>query len=516
MKKENAATATNLETEIANIRAELFKENLALHVELESLKNSSKELLYEVREKIEAAESKITEKAIDKTLGIIREIKTWISIASIFLLAIMGLGAHLGYKNLSDSLSTAFEKKVTKWMQFEDEEGEGRKTLDKLRTEAILNAYMIRISRSYSTGNSSSFSLTKGEESRLFEILQEPSTKFFEFSDALTIILKNRGPFHFDIPDDPMGGKLISLISSDNLSKHKQALVFEKLQNDQLLLPYARSIVNDKRYSVYTRISAFENIKTFAPEEALNFTKENFEESETELKKELAIFWAKETGEYNLIQQYLADLIKNKPEHWESGVASTLASLGDTLPSITSPKTEQLASFFTRGIELGTNIELTDGRFGPRHLALQLSGATSAISKPTTLFEDEKLISATINTKSLDLEWLTTAVDFFQIDDQGRLLTTVIMTPNITTEIVTKQKMLITGTVADGNIWLRTENFPGGKELTATWRDRSSGLVHTAQIESVKESVRSSYKLSFDKKLLETITYTYRSPEDYL
>lgn len=129
MQTDNVYVSLFLEKEAARIRSELLKENHALRLELEVLKTSSTVLLNEVQSRIANAEDKITEKAIDKTLGIIQQVKTWIGIAVLIFSAVFGLGALLGYKSLTDGLNVFFKDKVTHWMRFQDEDSGGRKAL---------------------------------------------------------------------------------------------------------------------------------------------------------------------------------------------------------------------------------------------------------------------------------------------------------------------------------------------------------------------------------------------------
>lgn len=80
-----------LENESSKLRAELLKENYDLRLQLEKIKSETLEILSDVNGKISNAEDKITEKAIDKTLGIISQVKNWLTIAALVISAIFGL-----------------------------------------------------------------------------------------------------------------------------------------------------------------------------------------------------------------------------------------------------------------------------------------------------------------------------------------------------------------------------------------------------------------------------------------
>lgn len=505
-----------LEKETAKIREELIKENHSLRLELEEIKAKSNILREELHGKIEIAESRITERAIDKAFSIVQQIKNWVGMAALALAAVTSAGVFIGYKNLTDSLSFSFKEKVNQWMRFDDEKSEGRKTLDELRTEALLNAYMIRLARNYSSGSTNLLHLNGPEEKRLLDVLQNPETSYSSFSDALTIIIKNRGPFRINLPEDSVGKTIASLISSEDISPYKRGLLVDRLKGDQALLPYSKEILKGESYDSYTKLSAFDNVKLHDRKFAIAFAKRNISEAEPILKEELSIFLAEETQNYSFALSYLESLIDQKPEYWKSRAIGVVSRLGETLPSTVNPQTDELAKFFCRVIELGARIELTDGQLGPKRVAINLGGSYSPLRKPATLLANRNLIKSTITNRQLTLEWLLAATDFFQIKDKEALLTTLILTPTEKALIETNKGSRLSKMTVEGDIWLRTKSFPGGKDLTATWRDRESGIVYTEQVLKIQNLADSKYQLSFDKDLLDSISYEYRSPDDFI
>jgi tetratricopeptide (TPR) repeat protein len=516
MQKDNEFISLYLENEASKIRVELLKENQELRLELEAIKSASTSLLADVQNKIANAEDKITEKAIDKTLTIIQQVKTWISIAAVLISGVFILGSLLGYKNLSETLTATFNDKVTRWMRFDDPESGGRKALDELRTEAIINAYMIRLARNYSSVSESLFPLNGPEEKRLLDILQTPTTRYSEFSDALTIIVKNRGPFRLALSEDDVGKKIASLLSADGISPDKRGLVLERLKGDAALLPYSKLFLNDEDQNIYVRMAAFENVKMFDSEMAIEFAEKNIGKIKPGLKGDLVLYLAKESEQYEPALHYVRELIDLKPDYWQSSVLELVSRLGETLPSTVNPSAYKLADLFIQVVELGGKIDISDERFGPKRIALQLDGAYSMLTKPGRLLNDPALIKAIITKRDSSIDWLAKSTDFFQISDQGILLTTLIVKLGDKASIETWNQSILTNKDVLGDVWLRTQNLPGGKQLMATWRDKETGVIHTDSVSQVSQLADMDFNLSFDERLLESLSYDYRSPADLL
>ncbi|WP_236191687.1 hypothetical protein [Pseudomonas pharyngis] len=516
MQKDNEFLSLYLENETSKIRTELLKENQSIRLELEALTNSSKSLLADVENKITNAENKITEKAIDKTLFIIKQVKEWVGIAAVFISAIFLLGGFLGYNNLVNTLTDAFKDRVTKWMQFDEQGSGGKRALDELRTEAIINAYMIRLARNYSSSSESLFPINGAEEKRLLDVLQTPTTKYSDFSDILTIIVKNRGPFRFALSEDDVGKKIASLLTVEEISPEKKRLILEKMNGDAALLPYSKSILNDENQSIYVRLAAFENVKNFDSELAIAFANKNVDNITPRLKPNLVLYLARESGQYDPALRYVQVLIEQKSEYWQSNLLELVSGLGETLPSAVNSDAYKLADLFTKVVEIDGKIGMSDEKFGPKRIVLKLDGGYAMLAKPGRLLKEPELIKNIITKKGDSIDWLTKSTDFFQLSDQGNLLTTMIVTLGENSSIETQGNFKLTVTNVLGDIWLRTQNLPGGKQLVATWRDSNTGIIHTESVRSASQLVVMNFRLSFDEKLFESLTYDYRSPTDFL
>ncbi|KAF1009906.1 MAG: hypothetical protein E5299_01816 [Burkholderia gladioli] len=287
----------HLDKAAAQLRAESLEQNRTLRLELEELKASSARLLLEVQSQIGNAEAKLSERAIEKTLSILHHIKQWILAVGTFITLALALGAFFGYKNLTDSLTNTFVNKVDRWLRFEDGDSDESRALDAMRTQALLDAYMVRFARERLGGHNGSFSLTEAERQRLLVILQDPSSDAGQFSDALTIITRSRGLFAPPWMEDPIGKALARLVNDSSLSQHKRVLLLERLKFDRAFLPFSRTLVADVNNVWPTKMLAFDNLKLFEDPIALTFAQANVDKVDRVYRSKLALYIAQKTGD---------------------------------------------------------------------------------------------------------------------------------------------------------------------------------------------------------------------------
>ncbi|WZB76171.1 hypothetical protein WJ972_10000 [Achromobacter insuavis] len=118
--------------------------------------------------------------------------------------------------------------------------------------------------------------------------------------------------------------------------------------------------------------------------------------------------------------------------------------------------------------------------------------------------------------KSSSLDWVLKSTNFFQISDQGVLLTTLNVTLGDQSSIETQNNSRLSNDNVLDSIWLRVKNYPGGSQLIVTWRDRNTGIVQIDPVTKFNELEDMSFQISFDEKLLESLSYDYHSLTDRL
>ncbi|QEY70722.1 hypothetical protein [Pseudomonas denitrificans (nom. rej.)] len=463
----------HLDKAAAQLRAESLEQNRTLRLELEELKASSARLLLEVQSQIGNAEAKLSERAIEKTLSILHHIKQWILAVGTFITLALALGAFLGYKNLTDSLTNTFVNKVDRWLRFEDGDSDESRALDAMRTQALLDAYMVRFARERLGGHNGSFSLTEAERQRLLVILQDPSSDAGQFSDALTIITRSRGLFAPPWMEDPIGKALARLVNDSSLSQHKRVLLLERLKFDRAFLPFSRTLVADVNNVWPTKMLAFDNLKLFEDPIALTFAQANVDKVDRVYRSKLALYIAQKTGSYAAVNEYAQFLRHKKPEWWQSDFLGLVGGLGEILPSTGELPLEDISALIGDSVLLGAGIRLTD-LLGDRRLALELDGGYAALVEPGNWLNDPRVIGAIIRRKPLSPDWLAKVVSFFQVDDRGYELATLQLTLRDKDRLLTQQGAIGASDVR-GQVWLRVETVPGGGGLARPGAMRIQG-----------------------------------------
>lgn len=504
----------HLDKAAAQLRAEALEQNRTLHLELEELKASSARLLQEAHSQINNAEAKISEKAIEKTLAILGHIKQWILAIGTFITLALTAGAFFGYKNFTETLTTTFTNKVERWLLFADGASDESRALDAMRTQALLDAYMVRFARERMDGRDASLSLTKAELQRLLAILQTPSSDVGQFSDALTIITRSRGLFAPPWMEDPAGKALAQMVNDSSLSQHKRVLLLERLKFDRAFLPSSRTLIVDPDYDWSMRMLAFDNLKLFEDPMALAFAQANVAKADRRYRSKLALYIAQKTGSYAGLNEYAQFLRKTKPELWQSDLLGLVGGLGGVLPSNGELPLDDISALIGDSVLLGAGIRLTD-LMGNRRLAFELDGGYAALIEPGRWLNEPRVIDAIVRHQSLSADWLAKMVSFFQIEDHGYDLATLQLILRGEDRLLTQQGAIGMSDVR-GQVWLRVETVPGGHRLSATWRDANTGQISTSVIDSPQHLPMSFFQLSFDAQLLKNLTYQMRIYDDYL
>lgn len=504
----------HLEKASAQLRAEALEQNRALHLELEELKASSARLLHEVQSQIGNAEAKVAERAIEKTLSILHHIKQWILVVGAFITLALAVGTFFGYKNLTDSLTTTLKNKVERWLRFEDGDSDESMALDAIRTQALLDAYMVRFARERLSGHTNSLSLTEAERQRLLVILQDPSSDVGQFSDALTIITRSRGLFAPPWMEDPTGKALAQLVNDKSLSQHKHVLLLERLKFDRAFLPFSRNLIADADYDWSMKMLAFDNLKLFEDPRALAFAQANVTKVDRHYRPKLALYIAQKTESYAAVNEYAQFLRETKPEMWQSDFLNLVGGLGGVLPRTGELPLNHVSALISDSVLMGVGIRLTD-LLGNRCLALELDGGYAALVEPGRWLNEPRVVDAIVRHRPLSPDWLTKVVSFFQVEDHGYELATLQLTLRGKDRLLTQQGA-VGPTDVRGEVWLRTETVPGGHRLSATWRDANTGRISASVIESSQRLPESLFQLSFDPQLLKSLTYLTRDYEDYL
>jgi hypothetical protein len=472
---------------------ELYKEVNKQHLE-------NAKMLLEVQKSVDLAKSDITETAINKALGILLHVRHWM-LAILFVIAIAGF---LGYQSFSSSLNAYFKERVEEWLRFDTRDSEGRAALEELRTQALLDAYTIRLSRSFSNPfGINSISLEESEIKRLVEIIVDVDTNYSDFTDALRLVTKSRGVFVLMRPEDEVGRQLTSILGSKSYSNNKKILILEYLSKDEALLPSALSMLESDDTHESIKLRVLNTVAYFQPDLAIDFANSNIDTMESLYSKsKLASFLAEYDPTSPKIYNFLRYLRNDRPDKWENHYAGPLSALLDSKKARAHTIMRETV---TNALTLGFTTLISDMRAGPRYLAVSFGNTISDIEDPKELLSDTDFVTDIISASSHSLESFTKALNFFQIEDGEHILTSVLISLSQKATLRLKNKLSLTSRDVNGKVWLRAVQKAGVTLIDVTWRD-NVGEVKSSQLASFDGLAESHYEISFDSKVVENMS----------
>ena len=489
-----------IESSSLKIRNEFQNEINELKLELANRESAISGGLGEIESQLANSKSEITEVAIDKTLGILVHVRNWIAVIGVAV----GLASFLGMNSLYTNLTTYYETEVQKWLRFENEDGGGRKSLEKLRTQALLDAYTIKLARSYSNKYSRhSVSLSDVELNRLTEILSDPETEYGDFVDAIRLISSSRGVFGLYSSEDKITKKIISLLDKSSIASNKKVAIIEKLKSNKTFFPIAADIMSEEKNDEHIRMRAFKNVKIFNEELALKFSKKNFNKFTSDINKvTLAKQILKENPEDASVLNFAKELMAHKNDFWFGNYFDLIIAIYEG-----EKGSEKDTSIKLIDNLVGSGAELIVSEFGSgaKYFAVSIEGGSSALESPREFLSDTAFINNLIKSQPIEIDRLSSYVDFFQVKDMGHYINTVLISLDGKASIEMMNSEVIDSKSVSGDIWIRSNNKLGYKYIEATWRD-PLGAIKTGRVKKVRMLEESEFKMSFDSKIIDSIT----------
>jgi hypothetical protein len=492
-----------IESSSLKIRNEFQAELNELKLEVARRESEISGYAGKIESQLANSKAEITETAIDKTLGILVHVRNWIAVIGIAV----GVASFLGLNSLYTNLTDYYETEVQKWLRFESKDSGGRASLEKLRTQAILDAYTIKLARSYSNKYSQhSVSLSNVELNRLTELLSDPETEYGDFIDSLRLVSSSRGLFGFYSSEDKIAKKIISLLEKSNITSNKKIAIIDKLKSSKSFFPMAASIMMEEKNDEYIRVRAFDNVKLFNEELALNFSKENFNKFTSDTNKmTLAKVMIKDNSEDTNVLGFAKELITHKNDFWFSYYFDLSIAMYEEEKGTQKDTSIKLIDPL---IDNGAKLTVSDFGAGAKYLAISIEGGSSALENPRELLSDTNFINSLIKLKSINIDRLSSYVEFFQVEDMGHYINTVLVSLDGKSSIEMSDSVVLDSESVSGDIWLRSNNILGVKYVEATWRD-PLGAIKTGRINKVSMLKESEFKMSFDSKIIDSISSRY-------
>src|SRR5690606_17100272 len=78
-------------------------------------------------------------------------------------------------------------------------------------------------------------------------------------------------------------------------------------------------------------------------------------------------------------------------------------------------------------IDYGAKLTVSDFGSGAKYLAVSIKGGSSALENPRELLSDTTFINSLIKLKPINIDRLSSYVEFFQVEDMGHFINTVLI-----------------------------------------------------------------------------------------
>lgn len=499
------------EREAALIRMEINERFNEAKSELERLKSENEMLNKTLDQRIKSVKSDVSDVAIDKTLSILSHVRNWILIFGLFVTALAFLFGFLGIKNIGENVSSHFKTEVEKWLRFEPQDGPAKAKLDEIRTQAILDAYSIKLARSKSSPYGvRSIELNTLEQERILSILLDEKTTYSDFIDALRLLSSSRGIIRLWHPEDEVGKRMLSILDSESYSPSKKGQVLSYMRQDSALLPYSKDIITHPTNSYSVKSVAFKNISLFDVDYAKKFALSNINQVEDEdFRSDLSVFLAKKEPGSSELLDYIKKIKQEKANGWQTHLFKIVEAVASNYSQEGLDNIHLAINELSFLIDNGANLRLSDSDWGARYITFAFDdrGTTyyAGIENPEELLSNERLINGVLSSKKGSVDWVEKFISSFEIVETGFNYTSVTIQLNGNTRVELKNNRIIEKDDIVGKGWLRMESFSGHVVPMLVWRD-SVGEIRRGTLVGIENIKESQVSISYDKKIISNLS----------
>ncbi|MBA7942491.1 hypothetical protein [Citrobacter sp. RHBSTW-00271] len=483
-------------------------------MELEKLRDENIHLMEQVRLKIENAKTEISENAIDKAMLILEGSRKWLLYGSGIFATFIAVAGFIGYKSINEELTDYYTNTIHQWLRFDNPKSGGSKSLNDLRTTALLDSITLKYERDKASSSSiASIDLRPEERHRLMELIMDPLTDEQQYVDALHIIMINRGMYG-RFREDNTGKEIASILRNKNFSNSKKLYVLDALKKDRALYPWALAVINGGTPidDEEILIKALKNVSYFNDEQAVKFAETNINKFKSESARiELGVFLIENGKDNNNINNLIASL--KEGDHKALGGNYGELVVARFKQSTSNNDTKLAAKYISDQIDDGLNIELSSYIGTKPIVSLFINNAYYPFREPETFFSNENLINSIVKEKPLSPQRLLKQTLFFQLKDRGYWVTTLMLKPVKNTVFTFNNGIKVKGSEILNHVWLRADEKAGKTALIAIWRN-NDGAVKEAQLTNITGCEECHYSVDFNREQLRS--YTWAIDYNYL
>lgn len=495
-----------MEKDISTLLAE--RDAQIQKLELEKLRDENLHLIQQIKDKIDNAKAEITENAIVKTMKILDKTRLWLIYSSGVFAVLIGVAGVIGYTSITKQLTDYYINTVHHWLRFDSDDSGGSKVLNDLRTSALMDSLILKYERDKATfGPLPTISLNSESRQRLMDLILNPSTEQQQFVDALKIIMISRGIFGRYYEDDT-SRKIVSILNNSDFSNSKRLDVLNAMIKDKALLPWSLAVIS-KDNSIYDEeisMSAFRNVALFDNEIAIKFATKNINSFKNDINKiELGVFLIKNNADSNDVNNLIKNLRDRKKDDVLNGYGRLV--IAKLEKGIDVKVNKNFVDYMTQQIEDGIRISLESSLKNKSVLSFKINGGFYPFSNPEEFYSNHELINNIMHSLPLSYERLVKYTRFFQLQDRGYWITTLMFKPSSETFLILDDGKKITGKDILKYVWIREEESAGKMTLIASWRDKD-GTLYNSALKNIEGIENCNFSVDFDRDQLRNYTWS--------
>ncbi|KOY39694.1 hypothetical protein [Vibrio parahaemolyticus] len=478
----------------------------------EELKKTFQEHSARLEDKIEAKNSQISERAIEKTLKIVSLIGGSL-VAFIFLFGIFGYG------DIKESVTQTFTRKVENWLQIDDNESPLKESILTFRDRTLLDSLYVRLLRS-KLGKSQQLEVSNDELEVLIELANNKALSLADYRLILEVYQKVYTPFGFRFPGDYKSNLFDKVMSESGFNRQveKQKVFFETFKNDRNILKYVNGILDNADHHLIN--SAFDVLTEISPNRARQYIEKNFDHvNDEEMKFSMSKFMVDNWIYIEKIENYSNSLLSNSnADGFLTGnYFSLLLSMIEvpnsqvlmfetTLKEPNQEKVKLSSTMLEKAVNLGFSVKLSDDMFNERKMVIgfprngELSLDKSDFDK---LYTSRWTIDKIFDDNLSNIESLTKLISFYEIKDKENYILSVSAKLNTNAKIKLENGKTLKHTDLIGNLWLTVDK---NEKLIALYRDRTSEII-TSHVKEISNFNGSDFSFVYNKPEINSLLY---------
>lgn len=476
-----------------------------LSQEIRQLVDEAKCHKADIEREIATCKGEVSERAIDKTMVIVK----YIAGGALIIGTVVTGMSWLGIKDIKDQYKEIYRGELNKWLAFEGGNSPAKKELDDVRARAMLDSYIIKLARQKSDPFNSlhRLELKNLELERLLTLMAEPNTSYADFNDAARVIRASRGylmPFY---PDDHVAKGLIGLLSNEQVSDDKKVSLLTYMGNEQVFLLYAKSVLEKENAHFSVKAGVFPIVARWDSGYAIRYAKSHLNDSGIQyFSSKLAEFLAVHSPICPELKTYIDKTFANSKEGAISLIDTALGILksDDAKKEGWNESKALFVNLLARIIDEGAVFDVMSFSSSAKHIALSQRNKSVPVRHSKELFESAQLLNKLLEKYESNKNSLYRLVSAVQIMDHGYIVNSLMIQPQAEARFYFEDGTQLLGKEVSGMAWLKVARQLDRDNLALSWRG-TDGLVRQRVISKVENLKGSHYKFSFDEEILRNL-----------